>query len=352
MRPVASITLCLLTVFIWRGGLVAGPASTPPEDSARAVVLRNGNVLVGTVTLVSDGYNVAREGAVLHAPQSMVDYVADTLVDVYEQKRSRIDVVSARDHLMLARWCMRYELWPQAAREIVDARGLDPNLVGLQFVETQLAARSSARNESSDDLWPSATPEAPTFAARDEAIEQVSERLPPSVIVQFVRRVQPVLVNNCTAVGCHRVDGPSSFQLNRALLYSETNRHTTWQNLLATLEQVDRTQPQASPLLHMSIRAHGGDEQAPLAEHRRELYQQLAQWVEQVAFDEAASTAPIPPANAVVSPTARRLDHSGVKRGAFGANHPRAQGRHGSPNVKFGLRLRKVEEPEPQASED
>ena len=118
----------------------------------------------------------------------------------------------------------------------------------------------------------------PQSGGRAEHAASATE-LPKGALELFTRRVQPLLVNNCTASGCHRPEGPTEFSLSRAILYGESNQKTTHHNLSAALAQIDRTNPTQSPLLVVPLKPHGGLDHAIFPPHRRTLRQLLVQWV-------------------------------------------------------------------------
>src|SRR4030095_5245611 len=82
--------------------------------------------------------------------------------------------------------------------------------------------------------------------------------VPSGVVELFTRKVQPVLVNNCSTSGCHQSGGKQSVQFDRALLRGEANRRSTMHNLEAALALVDRAHPDQSPLLTVPRKKHGG----------------------------------------------------------------------------------------------
>jgi hypothetical protein len=99
------------------------------------------------------------------------------------------------------------------------------------------------------------------------------------VVERFTRKVQSVLVNNCTTSGCHLPGGPQKFQLDRALLHGLANRRTTLKNLNAALALVNRRQPQLSPLLTVPSRVHGGMREPMNSPRQQQAYCQLVDWV-------------------------------------------------------------------------
>jgi hypothetical protein len=120
--------------------------------------------------------------------------------------------------------------------------------------------------------------------------------LPAGVVEQFTRKVQPVLVNNCSTSGCHQLGGKQSFQLDRALLRGEANRRSTMHNLEAALALVDRAHPVQSPLLAVPRKTHGGTAGPIFGPRQEQAFKHLVDWVALVV------PPPEMPADATLSP--------------------------------------------------
>ena len=131
-------------------------------------------------------------------------------------------------------------------------------------------------------------------------LEAVAAKLPAGVVERFARKVQPLLVNNCTTSGCHQPSGAQNFQLDRAVLHGLSNRRTTLRNLVATLELVNRDAPKLSPLLAIPSGSHGGMKRSILGPRQEEQLRQLVDWVAMVTgaglpptvADQPAGTVP------------------------------------------------------------
>jgi hypothetical protein len=96
----------------------------------------------------------------------------------------------------------------------------------------------------------------------------------------FNGKVHVILQNAC--LNCH-VAEKTSFQLRRGDSAS---------NLAAALKQVDRKQPNASPLLRRAVEAHGKMTRPPFKDANAPAYKHLEAWVKLVAHpsaDEAKS---------------------------------------------------------------
>ncbi|MEX2168021.1 MAG: hypothetical protein WD851_01810 [Pirellulales bacterium] len=254
-------------------------AATHAADSAlQFVVLRNGNVLRGTVEKAGDHWRVVSAGTELHVRTAEVDFLCQSIEAAYAEYRTRLAPPLAIGHLQLAAWCVRHEQWEAAKVELAAARQLEPNHPRLTILEQTAAHLQRVAESMPPTPAPLAEKSADAVVQTGLNAAQVTE-LPEGALEDFTRRVQPILVNNCTTSGCHRVDGPQQFQLNRDLLHGMANRRSTMRNLAATLNLVNVEIPLESDLLALASAAHAGMEIPPLPVHQRELHKRLEEWV-------------------------------------------------------------------------
>jgi hypothetical protein len=253
--------------------------------------MRDGGVLIGCVRQDGDRFVVTRAGGELQVAASSVMLTAPSLTDAYQLQRDQISVPTAIAHLRLAQWCLRNELWQPARQELDAARQLEPANSALALLERRLA-RATSRDGGAGGTNSS--------LAKTPATSEPAETAPlpidvsHEVVERFTRRVQPVLVNNCTTSGCHQPGGQQSFQLDRALLRGLANRRSTMRNLAATLTLVDREQPEESPLLTVPRQAHGGMENPIFGPRQQHAYKHLVEWVALVAPETAIDGSPSP----------------------------------------------------------
>ena len=108
--------------------------------------------------------------------------------------------------------------------------------------------------------------------------------LPREAALDFVSKVQPLLVNRCATAGCHGIGSGNSFELQRTKLGKSPPKAHSERNLATVLEHIDREQPLSSPLLTKlrgesksnSVRqSHGG--------LSREQTQTLRNWIETIS---------------------------------------------------------------------
>jgi hypothetical protein len=258
----------------------AGDAAAASVDSAAddgALVLNDGGVLRGHVTREGDRYIVRRAKGRLEVTANNVALVSNSLADAYTVQQRQLPH-TAEAHLGLADWCLRYNLLSQAERELADARQLDPHSGKLELLKRRLdvATRTASPPKTIEDEADDANQEPAADVAR---LEELAAALPPGAVERFTRKVQPLLVNNCTTAGCHQAGGKQVFQLDRAVLHGLSNRRTTLSNLAATLALVNRDAPQLSLLLTVPHAEHADMKQPILGSRQDQQFRQLEEWV-------------------------------------------------------------------------
>ncbi len=262
--------------------LVGSTAMAEPQ----VVVLRNGSVVQGDVVPLGDYYRVTTASTEMRLPARDVERLASTLIEAYDAKRAELGQPQADDHLRLAAWCIRQELWPQAAREINDARVLEPSHRALPIFEQRLttAARAAERRALPIDSQEVSESSAAEAKQTNELanLGAVASSLPAGTLEEFTRQIQPLLVNNCTLAGCHGPSDERSFKLNRDLLHGVGNRRSTLRNLEATLRAIDPNQVAESPLLVKAATAHGKMDVPAFGVHREKLNARLVAWTYKV----------------------------------------------------------------------
>jgi hypothetical protein len=286
--------------------------STIQDGEQGVVLLQDGGLLEGTVTKAVDWFVVGRANSQLQIATSRVLFIGHTLHEAYEYRLANTTQPTGDAHLALAEWCLRYNLADEADRELETARRLGASEVRTALLERRLAA-TRLRLAQKAAPTPNAVVQA---AAEQEVPATISRDLPNGALETFTRKVQPVLVNNCTLSKCHGPGGAQAFQLNRAILRGESNRRTTMQNLAATLTLIDREHPEASPLLTVPRRTHGGMTGPVLGVRQEQAFKHLADWVALLAPPKSttpAGTENAEPAAAMVAgdkPGSRRRPHS------------------------------------------
>lgn len=264
--------------------------SATASEEARIVVLHSGGVLHGNVSVSGDRYVVTGPKSVVDVQAAQVLLIANSMDDAYLQQRQRLPRDTAEAHLGLAEWCLRYDLIEPAGQELADARRLDSRDPRVALLERRLAVANQLRK--SPTAHASATPRDTSPSIEElQKLESLVKELPQGVVERFTRKVQPLLVNNCTTSGCHQAGSEQSFQLDRAVLHGLSNRRITLRNLAAALALVDRDAPQQSDLLSIPRRSHGGMDRPILGPRQETQLTQLFDWVGLVTETNVADEA-------------------------------------------------------------
>jgi hypothetical protein len=257
-------------------------APTPAVEGV--VVLTNGSVLHGSIERHGDAYHIVVAGAQLRVPAEQVERFAPTLAEAYDARRRDLPGDSAEAHIELARWCLNQGLLAEAARELLDARTLEPGHRGAAIIEVQLRHRMELeRRRGAAPTAGIATPVTAETADTGTSAETVPLDIPAEAQSLFVRQIQPMLVRTCASSGCHRSGGEQEFALDPWVLEGRGNAQLTRRNLHAVLRHVNVENPAASPLLNFAKAPHGSPESRDaqaLAERQVEI---LAAWLNQVA---------------------------------------------------------------------
>lgn len=273
---------------------------------AEVVLLHNGSLLEGRVEWASESITLHQPGGVLRLRKGDVRHTADSALAVYELLRTETTTGGATvdTHLALADWALVNSLWPQAARELLDARQLDPRSRRLGLLENRLDELTRPKPAPNPTAEPLAEPkpQTQTGSVPNDSPGDQTPRMPPGSLEHFTRRVQPIVLNGCAASGCHRGGEADPFPLEIGLLHGRGTARATRHNLETALAAIDLGAPSRSPLLQAARGPHAG--MTPFSGPRRaDLLAQLEAWVLGVGRLNAEDLSP-PPAMLDVGPIA------------------------------------------------
>lgn len=292
-RAAPQFLLCALAL-----SMLAAPAlaQTPLTPQAGVLVLRHGQVLAGEILPAGDYFVVSQGRDVeLRVRAEQVECFCGSLVEAYEFKQRHLSGSGALPHLKLAEWCLRHDLLPQCAAQLVAAMRLEPDHPLLHDLEQRLALRVEA------PAAPPAPPAGGSAVLNAAALEAAIRDVPPAAVERFGTVVQPILLNRCGAGQCHGPTARSSFRLLRPPAGQTITRRFTQRNLATVLSYVDPHDPQASPLLVRPQTPHGGSAAAVFDKHNQSQLAELVAWVKLLAPPAAAPSASeptIPPGGA------------------------------------------------------
>jgi len=278
--------------------VVTSAPQNPEQKKEGVLVLQDGGVLVGRIKRQGDRYVLTGPRGEMQIAAANVMLAGDSLQDAYVQRRQLIRP-TAEAHLSLTEWCLRYGLIDQAKHEMADAKRLDARHARLALLERRLAVAVESRRKLQRPR-PTAKSRPPSEPSPETA-SPVSVNLSSEVVEKFTRKVQPVLVNNCTESGCHQRGGKEAFQLDRAILHGMANRRSTMNNLAAAIALVDRARPELSPLLAVPRRTHGGMQDPIFGPRTEQAFAHLVEWVALVAPSESTVPTEFTPPDATIA---------------------------------------------------
>jgi hypothetical protein len=264
----------------------AEPVLTPQQG---VLLLRNGNVIEGNVTRAGDYYLVTfGESGEARLAAADVETLCVDLDDAYQYKRATMLGRGAAPHLELAEWCLRHSLTHQAGEQLVAAMRKDPEDARVAAVERKLKLALTAPQAA-----PARQPDtAATVSA--EQLDKTIRALPPGSLEKFSAVVQPLLLNKCAAGGCHGSTARSDFRLLRPAAGVGPSKRFTQQNLYAVLKYLDQENPDASPLLTLPQKRHGGGLAAVFDKRTKHQLDDLVAWTQLVL------AVPVPTAPATI----------------------------------------------------
>ena len=264
-----------------------GPPSYAANPISQVIVLHNGNAIMGKVEKDATRYIVSKgPWHVMRIPQYDVDFVARDLSEAVHIKRSRLRLHDFHGHVLLAQWCLRHGLDRFAGDLLIHLARLDPYHPAVRSLETQLQRRADIGVELVPKVQMVSHPKRRSPSPPPNSVNVADlPALPASVMADFTRVIQPLVLNRCGQSRCHGRATTSHFQLRK----SGTKRQTmTWQNLRAVLAQVDAQNLTHSPLLVRATSTHGTATRPSFGPRDERLFQRLTEWVSQIGSNETA----------------------------------------------------------------
>jgi hypothetical protein len=285
----------LIRLVLFAGALAptlsAAQAADAPSEHAKGQVLllRTQRILEGEIEHVEDQYRVKRPGGgETWIRAELVQRVCSSRESAYDYLRSQANLDDPDERLRLAKWCQVNNLREQAIAELRVAVAMRPeHAESRRLLNSWLEAvltSPAPTPDTTDRPAPAPTKTTPALA-HTSATPEVE--LNAELIGQFVRKVQPILMNTCFR--CHGVGRGNPFELSRITGDGLASRRSSLQNLSAVLAQIKPEKPQASPLLVMAVSVHGGATQPPIRKRELPAYRCLEEWVQQAAADRSPS---------------------------------------------------------------
>lgn len=292
-------------------------ASGQEPDSLDFLIFRNGATLSGTVTREGDWYALRSnaKGGDARYPVTTVLKVCKGARETYLFLKGHIQNDDPAGHCLVARFCVTYDLEPEAREEIQAALKLDRRCSDARSLLAQLENKVTKSEAAIPELPQPTVALLP--AARLEDWPQIATQ---SGFTEYAKRIQPILLNGCGTSACHgSAEGRRAFALTRGLYGASPSPLTSRANLERILGLVDKEHPDESPLLKRALQMHGGAKSAPLLAADQSAYQQLQTWVATACGVKPEIMAKSNQSNGAVSQTGFASDEPETKAAASSA---------------------------------
>jgi hypothetical protein len=274
-----------------QGTLPAEGAVLPADSRAASegiLVMRTGAIIQGKILQSGGVYDVQTANGKMAVPETLVKIRAANLTEAYEQLHDgAVAQQSANAHVLLAQWCLTNQLHKEALTESHAALKLEPD---REDAKRLIRNAEEALQEGEAPSPSVVVHEDPARVARQAAAADDAVSLggiSREQALQFARRIQPLLVNNCTAAGCHGRESQTGFRLSKVTPGKDANRHAAERNLAEVLEWIDVKKPRSSRLLTAPRGNHGRRGRPVFAGSRGdEQLAELEKWIVAVAAEE------------------------------------------------------------------
>ena len=267
----------------------------PNTNNSSVLLLRNGQTFSGRIvkssanqphyTLIDDSGNQLR------FPNDQVEFVSDSILEVYAYRRATQIRNNAPACLALAQWCMQSRLFDQAQEQIDNAITIGGRTATITRLEVRLdLLRSPLTGRGLPPIGATAS----TQIISADQVQQRIDLFPDGVVHQFIRSVQPLLLNRCALAACHGPSPKSGFVLFRTSANRPVPHRISQRNLYNTLTTLDLLQPENSSLLTAATTVHGGQKQPALDIDASQEIANLVNWVRVMASTPTHNNNSIP----------------------------------------------------------
>ena len=258
--------------------------SSPPDPTVPdqgVLVLRSGRVVEGRITASANGYVVHRDKGNFLVPYDLILLQARDIHDAYDKQKRTMTVPTAENHMLLAKWCMTYQLFDEAKEQLKQAIIMEP--ARQEAREMLIRLEELMKLDQPTESATTKTPEPRQVEVEPIPTESLA-RLSEQTTLQFVRKIQPLVVNKCGNARCHGSAGTSSFRISHVRSGTFTNQVNVERNLAALLQQIDPDQPAKSPLIQVPSEGHGTGGRPIFVGNGGQIQQRLLwQWTQTVA---------------------------------------------------------------------
>ncbi len=282
----------------------AGPQESPGENGNPCVLLRNDQVVFGTAEQQGDWVVVRNgQGNRVRLRRSQVACWADSPRHLFQYRLDHRRPGDPAVHVRDARWCLRYGLLDLAAEELIALRRIVPDHPEATVIENQLRSAHARSHPRAEPDRPHAKPDSGVATVgfdqevppeKDaESPEDLDAGVSAESFHEFVRHVQPLLINRCG--GCHTHTSDLDWQLVVLSRHRRPTARLSRQNLSAALELVRPGDPDASELLELATSPHAGGP-PPLSAADESSINALRRWIRNAHPTSSGTSVPQSPA--------------------------------------------------------
>jgi len=220
------------------------------------LITNTGKVIRGKISVLKNGYAVEMpSGATVSYPFSTIICEAKSLREAYRKQREAMTRPTAGQHVRLAQWAFKQNLFAEAEREIHSALNLQPNNQQAKRLLKHFDKRKMKDSEYVDEHQKKMRDK--LLIDRAFSKGEPLGGLSPELAQEFASIIEPLLINRCSNASCHGVSVAHEFHLQRKWNMRGNTRHITGKNLEAVLKQINSTRPDKSPLITKLNGKHG-----------------------------------------------------------------------------------------------
>ncbi|MEX1230420.1 MAG: hypothetical protein WEB58_09275 [Planctomycetaceae bacterium] len=235
-----------------------------PLSKEGMLLMKSGKVVSGELNQTAGGYMLKTATGDVLIPFEQIQFEAESLRDAYIKQSELLkpDERTASTHILLARWCLSYQLYEEAQFELREAIRLEPRRTEAKFLLKRLqdnildpvtSERFPAKSGADASRGNAVMPDGSTQPIQSLAGLKLDNAL------TYTRVVQPILMNKCGNASCHGQSVKNGFHLEVFPYGEGLPRIKSERNLAVVMEFIDFANPQQSPLLTEIVNAHGPD---------------------------------------------------------------------------------------------
>lgn len=252
---------------------VTGSGVARDNPHPKLIVTTLGRLVEGKITHNATGYVVDVRGGSMLVPFQLVKFTADSRHDAYLKYRKLMPEETSGNHVVLAKWCLQYNLANDAIHELKQALYLDEN---NRDAAKLLVYLEEKKKRGQPNVFSQVAQKTESPLKQAVSLQGLS----PESIGEYNSAIQPVLMNNCAKAGCHHSQATNNLQLQYVRLTGYGNRIASSENLAKVLEQIDVSDPRQSPLLLKARSNHGAARNTLVhAPQGKEILNRIEAWV-------------------------------------------------------------------------